>query len=165
LNKEKCFREKGNRTTAPPKEPMRRATLQLSIQPSGATRRHMEMTMDDLQAIQSAIYDYFDVLYRCDLEAFDRVFATTCSLQTVKDSNVVLISQADYRAVIKDRKSPESQGSRRENEIILIDVVNAKTAIAKVRARINAAVFVDYLSFLNLNGSWQIVGKIYQELA
>ncbi len=121
--------------------------------------------MDDLQAVRNAVYDYFDVLYRCDLGAFDRVFAETCNLQTVKDGKSVFISRAEYRAILEERKSPESLGAPRENEIVLIDQTGAKTAIAKVCARINAAVYVDYLSFMNLNGSWRIVGKVYQEIA
>ena len=52
-------------------------------------------------------------------------------------------------------------GSRREEQVLLLDLTSPTQALAKVRVRINDMVFVDYLSYHKIDGKWLVTSKAY----
>jgi hypothetical protein len=61
--------------------------------------------------LDAAIQRYFDVLYECNLDKFDRLFHPACHLFTVINGVEQGLSLATYRDVIAKRPSPKSLGS------------------------------------------------------
>jgi len=114
-----------------------------------------------MNEIQDAMQLYFDVMYECDLEKFDRIFHPASSLFTSKDGVLTLRSFSTYRAELEKRMPPKSLGQPRIDEVLTIDLLSPEIALAKVRVRIHEKIFIDNLNLLKLDGCWMIVAKIY----
>ncbi|MDC9813718.1 nuclear transport factor 2 family protein [Rhizobium binxianense] len=109
----------------------------------------------------SAIQIYFDALYACDLELFDRIFHPACSLFDADEGAIAVDPIAGYREVIAKRMSPASRAQPREDEIILIDWLSDVSAAVKVRLRIHENIFIDHLCLVKDKDGWRIVAKIW----
>lgn len=118
--------------------------------------------MRDMSEIEGLLADYFDVLHRCDLVLFDRVFAESCALQTIRDGKLVHTPLADYRAYIASRVSPQKAGTPRDERVLMLDQLDEACAMAKVFAKVGEAAYMDYLSLMKTDGRWVIVSKVYQ---
>ncbi len=112
-----------------------------------------------LAALLVSVQDYFELMHDCDLSRFDRVFAPTVQLHGFRDGAMVCWSAQAYRDILAKRQSPKSLGAPRADEILLIDVAAATQAFVKVRVRITATIFVDYLTWHRIDGRWLITAK------
>jgi hypothetical protein len=119
----------------------------------------------EITAISEALQIYFDVMYECDIEKFDRIFHPTSSLFTMKDGEFNLRPFAQYRAEISTRTPPKSVSQPRIDEILQIGMLSPEIAFAQVRVRIFEKVFVDNLNLLKFDGRWMIVAKIFHHAA
>lgn len=113
----------------------------------------------DLAALLRSVQDYFELMHDCDLSRFDRIFAPTVQLHGFRDSAMVCWSAQTYRDILAKRQSPKSLGAPRADEILLIDVAAATQAFVKVRVRIIATIFIDYLTWHRIDGRWLITSK------
>ena len=57
--------------------------------------------------------------------------------------------------------SPKSKGLSRHDEILEIDQSGPTTAFVKLKCAIPPRFFTDYLSFLKIDGRWQVAQKIF----
>ena len=114
-----------------------------------------------LQSLAHAAERYFDLMYDCDVARFDAVFAPSAQLHGFRDGQMSLLTAHDYKAVLAARPSPKSKGAPREQEILLIDVASPTQAVVKVRVRIDAIVYVDYLNYHRIDGHWLITAKSF----
>ncbi|MGA0571345.1 nuclear transport factor 2 family protein [Variovorax sp. VNK109] len=116
-------------------------------------------------SLEAAIQQYFDILYTCDLAKFDALFSAAAQLQTVRDGSLVVIGRNDYRALLAQRTPPASVGAARHDRVLHVDVQGDHCAMAKVGVSIIDKEFVDYLCFLQADGRWQLVSKVYMQTA
>jgi len=116
---------------------------------------------DRLHALVDAVAAYFDLMYDCDVSKFDRVFAPTSQLHGFREGRMSCWPAAEYKAILAARTSPKSQGAKREQEILLVDFASDTQALVKVRVRIAASVFADYLTYHLIDGRWLITAKAY----
>ncbi|MES2972969.1 MAG: nuclear transport factor 2 family protein [Pseudomonadota bacterium] len=123
------------------------------------------MTTSIPQALQTALQQYFDVIYHCDLDKFDGLFAPSAQLQTMRGSEHVVISRDDYRAMLAQRVPPASVKAPRHDEVFQAELNGEACALAKVGVSIIDKQFVDYLCLLKTGGRWQIVSKVYTQTA
>jgi hypothetical protein len=100
-------------------------------------------------------------MYDCDTAKFDRVFGPTSQLHGFREGKMTCWPAAQYKEILAGRKSPKALGSRREEQVLLLDVASPTQALAKVRVRINDMVFVDYLSYHKVDDRWLITSKAY----
>jgi Putative lumazine-binding len=107
----------------------------------------------------NAIQKYFDLMHDCDTSRFDEVFRDTAKLHGFRDDRAVAWSAQEYREILDHRQSPKSLGSVRADEILLLDFGASDMAFAKVRVRISAMTFVDYLTWHCFDGAWLITSK------
>ena len=120
--------------------------------------------MTELAAIDSltrAVRRYFDLMYDGDLDGFDRVFRGSARLHGFRDGVMTSWSAAEYKAVMAGRPSPRSQGAPRQQEILLLDLAAPDQALAKLRVRIGAVVFLDYLLYHRIDGEWLVTAKSF----
>jgi hypothetical protein len=106
-----------------------------------------------------AIQRYLDLMYDGDVSRYERVFRATAQLHGLRDGKMAILSSAAFKALIAGRPSPQSLGAPRFEEILLVDVASPTQALAKVRVRIGATVFVDYLTYHWEDGDWTITAK------
>ncbi|WP_353062376.1 nuclear transport factor 2 family protein [Tunturibacter psychrotolerans] len=111
--------------------------------------------------VADAVQVYLDMLYTGDADRVDQVFHERCQLCTIESGAPLFRSVAEYREILRGRKSPSQMGAPREEHLVAIDLSSPTQAMVKVQMRINQSVFSDYLTLLKLEREWRIVAKTY----
>ena len=114
-----------------------------------------------VKELGEVVQRYFDLMYDCDVSKFDNVFHRTSQLHGFREGKMTMWSASEYRDVLAKRESPKSAGAARDEAILLLDVASETQAFVKAKVKINAAVFIDYLTFHKIDGSWRITSKGY----
>ena len=114
-----------------------------------------------IQALSQAVQRYFDLMYDGDTARFDRVFRSSSQLHGFREGEMTVWPAQAYKDILAGRQSPKALGSPREEQILLMDFASDTQALVKVRVRINAVVFVDYLTYHQIDGEWLITSKAY----
>ena len=114
-----------------------------------------------VDALRQAVKRYFDLMYDSDVSRFDRVFRSTAQLHGIRHGEMRLLTAQAYRDALVRTPSPRSQNAPRHEEILLMDVASHNQALVKVRVRINAILYVDYLSYHRVDGDWLITSKAF----
>jgi hypothetical protein len=114
-----------------------------------------------VDALRQAVRRYFDLMYDSDVSRFDRVFRSTAQLHGIRNGEMRLLTAQAYRDSLARVPSPKSQNAPRHEEILLMDVASHSQALVKVRVRINAILYVDYLSYHCVDGDWLITSKSF----
>ena len=114
-----------------------------------------------VDALRLAVMRYFDLMYDSDVSRFDRVFRSTAQLHGIRHGEMRLLTAQAYRDALARTPSPRSQNAPRHEEILLMDVASHNQALVKVRVRINAVLYVDYLSYHRVDGDWLITSKAF----
>lgn len=117
--------------------------------------------MGTTKTVNELVNDYFDLMYTCDTEKFDEVFHQNAQLQSVGTAGYTCWPAAQYKEILKGRLSPASQKAPRDDRIVSIDQSSDVSALAKVKVTINGVRYCDYLSLLNVEGKWRVVGKVF----
>jgi Putative lumazine-binding len=115
----------------------------------------------DLAGLTDAVQRYFDLMYDSDVSRFDRVFRSSAQLHGFRAGQMTMWPAATFKEIIAGRPSPKSQGAPRQEETLLVDFASTDQALVKVRVRINAVVFVDYLTYHRIDGDWLITSKAF----
>lgn len=123
------------------------------------------MAIERMPALVEAVDLYFQALHECDLEKFDRVFHSSCSLFDTDDGKLTVVPIVDYRRVIAERVSPMSKGQTRDDALISADFLSTDISLTKVRLRIHDKVFVDHLNWAYVDGSFMIVAKLWHDIS
>ena len=114
-----------------------------------------------LPDLDEAIQLYFDVLYECDLEKFDRVFHPSCNLYSPGDPDVAVVSLTTYRQIVADRTPPSKSGHEREEQVDAVLSASDDVAVVFLSSRVAERRFKDLLSFVRAQDGWKIVAKTY----
>ncbi len=117
---------------------------------------------DATSQIEGLLKDYFDGLYDCDVKKLARVFHPRAIYATADEETPLVRSMDEYFEVISERISPASRIEKRCDFVDHIEVAGENTARAKVRCSIGNRDFVDFLSCVRVDGSWQIIAKVFQ---
>lgn len=112
-----------------------------------------------LTSLMELVQKYLDLMYDCDTSRFDEVFRSTVRLHGFRDGEMKAWSAEAYKDILNKRQSPKSQNAPREDEILFVDFASPTQALVKVRVRISALVFVDYLTWHRIDGKWLITSK------
>jgi hypothetical protein len=119
-------------------------------------------THSDIQGgLVQAVHRYFDLMYDADVSGFDRVFRPTAHLHGLRDGKMRMLTAEAYRDILMSTPSPKTSNAPRQEEILLLDFTSPDQALAKVRVRINAIVYVDYLSYHRVDGEWLVSAKAF----
>jgi Putative lumazine-binding len=116
---------------------------------------------NDVEGLLAAVRRYFDLMYDSNLTGFDRVFSSTAQLHSVRDGRLTMWSAAHFKDVMASRPSPQALKAPREEVILSLDFAAPDQAIAKVRVRIGATVFLDCLTYHRADGHWLVTQKAY----
>lgn len=120
--------------------------------------------MNDPQVkdILAAVQVYLDGLWECDTAKLRQAFHPASSLFSVTDGKLTQVPLEDWCKLVAARTSPKSKGQGREHDrVVAIDMSGPDTAFVKLTCAILPRVFTDYLSFLKVDGRWQVIAKTY----
>ena len=114
-----------------------------------------------VEPLLEAVNRYFALMYDNDVLRFDSVFAPSAQLHGLRDGELKLIPAAVYRSRLAAQPSPQSKNAPRLQEVLLVDFASPTQAIVKVRVRIDAQQYLDYLSWHCIDGTWRITAKSF----
>lgn len=116
---------------------------------------------EDIRAIEAAVQTYLDGLYEGDADKLSSVFHPTSSL-TYEDAGALTpIPRDDWLKVVRERPSAKSRGLARHDHILQIDLATPTMAFVKLKCALPPLFFTDYLSFLKVDGKWQVAQKVF----
>jgi hypothetical protein len=116
---------------------------------------------NDIQGLTDAVQRYLDLMYDADLTRFDAVFQSTAQLHGFRDGQMTVIPAAAFKQLLASRPSAKAAGAPREEAILALDFACPTQAMAKVRVRIDAIVYLDYLSYHRIDGDWRVTAKSF----
>ena len=119
------------------------------------------MNDQDYTALMVVLADYFDGWHEGDVVKLKRAFHPQCRLQCVLNGGHDDDDMTRVYAGIERRPSPASRGESRHDRILTLTVAGPTWAVAQVQLSIGPKLFTDLLSFLKLDGRWQIVSKVF----
>ena len=89
------------------------------------------------------------------------MFHETSALTGDIDGKLTIVPRDQWLDAVRNRPSPKSKNQARHDEILQIDIAGPTTAFVKVKCALPPRFFTDYLSFLKIDGRWQVAQKIY----
>lgn len=112
-------------------------------------------------AVIAVLQDYFEGLYRSDSHILRKVFHPAALYACASDGSLLALNMEQYFAVVDKRPSPASRGEARTDRILSIDFIGPVTALARVQCSILPRLFTDSLTFVLLDGRWQLISKVF----
>jgi hypothetical protein len=115
----------------------------------------------EISALRAATQTYFDALYEGDADQIASVFLPTSALTQSFEGKLLVTTRNGWLDIIRNRPSPKSQGVKRDDHILTIDLISDTLAMVKVKCQLPPRYFTDVLSFVKLDGRWQIAQKVF----
>ena len=112
-------------------------------------------------AVIAVLQDYFEGLYRSDSRILRKVFHPAALYACASDGSLLALNMEEYFAVVEQRPSPAGRGEARTDRILSIDFIGPVTALARVQCSILPKLFTDSLTFVLLDGRWQLISKVF----
>ena len=111
--------------------------------------------------ISTVLANYFDGLHHSDASRLSTVFHPSAQYVCVTDGTFQYLTMDDYLPIVARRPSPASRGESRHDRIISIEFAGPVTAVARVECSIGPKFFTDFLTFVFIDGRWQIISKVF----
>lgn len=111
--------------------------------------------------VTSVLADYFDGLFNSDTSKLSRVFHPLAYYVCVTDGTFQRLSMEEYFPIVDRRPSPASRSEPRHDRVVSIEFAGPVTAFARTECSIGAKFFTDFLTFIFMDGRWQIISKVF----
>ena len=112
-------------------------------------------------AVRAVLSDYFDGLYRSDTKILRCVFHPSALYACATGGILLRLTMDEYFPIVDQRPSPQSKGQARGDRIVAIEFAGPVTALARVECVIEPKRFTDLLTFVKIDGRWQIISKVF----
>ena len=116
---------------------------------------------DELRAIETAVQTYLDGLYEGDADKLAQVFHATSALTWEENGVLTPLPRDEWLNWVRNRPSAKARGLARHDHILQIDQASPTMAFVKLKCAIPPRFFTDYLSFLKVDGKWQVAQKVF----
>ena len=114
-----------------------------------------------LHEVYEALGQYFDALHHSDATALTTIFHPGAVYATATEGTLVRLSMDEYLPIVAARESPASRGEGRTDAIESVEFAGPVTALARVQCSIGPKRFTDLLTFVRVDGRWQIIAKVF----
>jgi len=118
------------------------------------------MASSEIQTIEQIITDYFDGLYEADVEKLRNIFHSDSVLKAPN----LRRSRDEWLHAVGSRPVPKQEGESYRFKIISIEVIGEQ-AMVKLECPLFEKYYIDFIGLLKENGRWQIVNKMYCDVA
>ena len=115
----------------------------------------------DIRAIEAAVQSYLDGLYEGDADKLASVFHPTSSLTYEEGGALTPIPRDEWLKAVRSRPSGKARGLPRHDHVLQIDLATPTMAFVKLKCALPPLFFTDYLSFLKIEGKWQVAQKVF----
>ena len=117
--------------------------------------------MNPYAAITEAMTLYFDGLYHSDTARLGKVFHPKAQYACASEGALTQLSMDQYFPVVDKRPSPASRNEARYDRIVSIEFAGPVTAFVRAECAIGPKLFTDLLTFICIDGHWQIIAKVF----
>ena len=104
---------------------------------------------------------YLDGLHEGDADKLAGVFHPTSSLTYEDNGALTPIPRDDWLKAVRERPSAKARGLPRHDHVLQIDLATPTMAFVKLKCALPPLFFTDYLSFLKIDGRWQVAQKVF----
>jgi hypothetical protein len=115
----------------------------------------------DIDSLREVIGQYFDGLYHADPDRLARVFHPMAHYASATGGELLYRTVDDYLSVVAQRVPPAAASAPREDAILCIEFAGPLTARAVLSCVLGDRHYTDWLTFLKLDGRWQVMSKIF----
>lgn len=112
-------------------------------------------------AVAAVLGRYFDGLYYSDTALLRSVFHPRAHYVCATDGTLTHLGMDEYFPIVDRRPSPASRNEARADRIVAIEFAGPVTAFARVECAIGPKFFSDLLTFVFVEGRWQIISKVF----
>lgn len=112
-------------------------------------------------AIVDALTIYFDGLHHSDTTLLRQVFHPDAQYVCATEGRLTRLDMTAYFPIVDARESPASRNEKRVDRILSIEFAGPVTAFARVECAIGPKHFIDFLSFIFIDGHWRIIAKVF----
>ncbi len=116
---------------------------------------------ESFQAVSEVIGIYFDGLYHSDTASLRQAFHPRAIYACATDGELLYRTMDEYFPIVDKRPSPASRGEARNDRILSIEFAGPAMARASLTCSIGDKLFTDFLTFVFLEGRWQIMSKVF----
>jgi 4-oxalocrotonate tautomerase len=113
------------------------------------------------RAIIEAMTLYFDGLYHSDTARLGKVFHPKAQYVCATEGTLTHLAMDEYLPVVDRRPSPASRAEPRHDRIVSIEFAGPVTAFVRAECAIGPKFFTDLLTFICIDGRWQIIAKVF----
>jgi hypothetical protein len=113
------------------------------------------------QSLLEAVERYFDLMFDGDVSRFSDVFAPSAQLHGLRDGSLRRLTAPEFKNALATGPSPKSKNAPRLQEVLLMDFASSTQAMVKVRVRIDALLYLDYLAYHRIDGAWLVTAKSF----
>ena len=113
------------------------------------------------QELVTALDLYFDGLYHSDTKRLAQVFHPQAIYACATEGTLTYHTMASYFPIVDARPAPAASQQKRADRIVSIEFAGPVTAVAVVNCAIGPKAFTDLLTFVKLDGRWQIMAKVF----
>ena len=111
--------------------------------------------------VAKVVEEYFDGLYYSDTQRLGRVFHPNATYSCATEGTLLHLDMPAYFAVVDKRPSPASRNEKRNDRIVSLEFAGPVTAFARLECSIGPRFFNDLLTFVFVDGRWQIIAKVF----
>lgn len=104
---------------------------------------------------------YYDGLFTCDTALLGQVFHPEAQYCTASSGDLLHLNMNQYFQIIRERTSPASLGESKFLKIDSIDQTGPVTAFVRLRCHMLGNAYTDFLTFLKIDSTWQIISKVF----
>jgi hypothetical protein len=114
----------------------------------------------DEAAIRQTVQYYFDGGKNRDSLTLRKAFHPDARMLFARDGKLVVVPIGEYITRVGSERLKPGEVDSTERKVVSVDVVG-DAAVAKLELKRPAAVLIDYMSLLEVDGRWLIVNKIF----
>jgi Putative lumazine-binding len=114
----------------------------------------------DEAAIRQTVQYYFDGGKNRDSLTLRKAFHPDARMLFARDGKLVVVPISEYITRVGSERLKPGEVDSTERKVVSVDVVG-DAAVAKLELNRPAAVLIDYMSLLKVDGRWLIVNKIF----
>ncbi len=115
-------------------------------------------TISDIVRVLEA---YFEGLYYADSKILATAFHQDAKYINTVNGDYMNYSMPEYFEIVDKRTPPSIQNEIRNESIISIECTELTMAFAKVSMTMLGKEYLDYLTLIDHNNSWQIISKVF----
>jgi len=118
-------------------------------------------TPNDYPGVLALLRDYYEGLWRCDVELLARVFSPRAVYATTTPDGALELSMDEYLPRVAERTPPAEIGTPYGYTVESVDFAGPDTAVARLSCSLFGNDYIDFLSLVRVDGVWRIQAKVF----